>query len=126
MLLALAGLNRGLVFLMAGYDSQPASGPLLLFGTLAAAVAIIGIYSRTRERSPTLAKVAGGFAALSVVTFRIFFTLGYCQQNRPFAWGSGPTRHSRDSFIHGRYHTRRCDCNPILDLSRPRRIPADW
>lgn len=77
-LLALAGLNRAIVFLDEGYEAQPVSGPLLLLGILAATLAIIGIYSRTRERIPTLAKVTGAFATLSLLAFVIFlvWTIG--------------------------------------------------
>lgn len=78
LLLALAGLNRAIVFLNEGYDAQPASGPLLLLGFLAALLAIVGIYSKSRESTPTLSKVTGAFAFLSLLAFVIFlvWTIG--------------------------------------------------
>lgn len=70
--MGVAALNRGLEFLNEGYDAQPISGPLLLLGILAAAVAITGIYSKTVDRSPTLAKATGVFGSLSLLAFLIF------------------------------------------------------
>lgn len=89
-LLALAGINRGLVFLMANYDAEPVSGPLLLLGILAAAVAIMGIYSKTRESSPNLAKVTGGFATLSLVAFSVFLVWTIASRVGPLPEAPGP------------------------------------
>lgn len=89
-LLSLAGINRGLVFLMADYDAQPVSGPLLLLGILAAGVAIIGVYFKTRESSPILATVTGGFATLSLVAFSVFLVWIIASRVGPFSQAPGP------------------------------------
>ncbi len=89
-LLALAGLNRGLVFLIGDDNAQQVSGPLLLLGILTASVAILGIYSKTRESYPKLAKVTGGFATLSLVAFSVFLIWTIASRIGPISEAPGP------------------------------------
>jgi hypothetical protein len=75
-LYTVAAINTSVVFVREGYDYQALSGPLLLLGLLASFLALLGIYSKVRDREPILAKATGAVASLAVVAVTVLLAWG--------------------------------------------------
>lgn len=79
-LYALSAINTGIVFVNQGYEYQTVSGPLLLLGLLASLLALVGIHSKARDRTPTLAKATGGVAGLAAVAVVVLLVWGIASE----------------------------------------------
>lgn len=68
------------MFINEGYDYQAVSSPLLLFGLLAALLAIFGISSKLRDQTPTVAKVTAGIASIAIIAVVVLIVWGIAEE----------------------------------------------